>query len=374
LKLYGLTLLERNLRALEPSGVSRVTCLTTEADAPLVRRFLEEKSPWQFAHDVFATPPTVAHNFVLDARTLVAPPVFKHFLAQTTANVVEAEGKSLTFTTNVEGEKGKKTTFSAAELNALPQGFFLPVRNEAERIAAKKALRHSLIKPSDGWVSKHLNRPISISISRMLAYTAITPNQFSIFTGLLGIGTGVLLAQGGYWGFFLGALGFHLTSVLDGVDGELARLKFKASPLGQWLDTLVDNTSYIFALAGYLFGLFRDGASGFEKTAGITALTFMALALGSMYFYLKRFNKGGSLLNVEYSFQEGKTTFDRSMQTMSAFGRRDLFALIFFGLGAIGQLRMALVYIGILTAALFGFSIHAHITTAKKLRAAAIGK
>ena len=80
----------------------------------------------------------------------------------------------------------------------------------------------------------------------------------------------------------------------------------------------------------------------------------------------ERMEKGGSLLNIDYGFQEGKTGFQRFMQVMSAFGRRDLFALIFFGLGIIGQLRLALIYIGILTAALFGFSIYAHLRAGRK--------
>ena len=46
-----------------------------------------------------------------------------------------------------------------------------------KRRAAERALFRSLRKPQDGWTSRHLNRYISLSISRWLVKTPLRPNQ-----------------------------------------------------------------------------------------------------------------------------------------------------------------------------------------------------
>src|SRR5690606_18321905 len=52
--------------------------------------------------------------------------------------------------------------------------------------AAERALFRSLRKPEDGWTSRALNRPISLSLSRLLVKTPLTPNQVSL--GILAVG------------------------------------------------------------------------------------------------------------------------------------------------------------------------------------------
>jgi 1L-myo-inositol 1-phosphate cytidylyltransferase / CDP-L-myo-inositol myo-inositolphosphotransferase len=240
------------------------------------------------------------------------------------------------------------------------------VKNKDDLGKVKKALIGGLIKPTDGWVSRNLNRPISTRISRLLAPTSITPNQFTLFTGLIGLLTGIFMAMGGYFNYLIGATLFQATSVLDGVDGELARLKFQSSPYGQWLDTLVDNLSYVAGLAGIIIGICRTGAPEFVIIAGIVAILFTALTFLSMYLYLLRFNRGGSLLNIKYNFEEGNGWFDKVMRVVAIFGRRDLFALIFFGLGIIGQMPLALVYVCVMTIFAFVFLFPAHLQAAKE--------
>jgi phosphatidylglycerophosphate synthase len=169
-----------------------------------------------------------------------------------------------------------------------------------------------------------------------------------------------VLAQGGYWGFLIGGALFHLTSILDGVDGELARLKFKSSLYGKWLDFMCDNLAYLAALVGFLVGLFRDGISPFEKVASLTALGLTLCMMTSIILYYKRFNKDGRLLTVEYGFREGTGWFDRLMQWAEMLGKREWFALIFFSLSIFGKLQWALVYVCLVAAGVLLFSFEAH--------------
>jgi len=58
--------------------------------------------------------------------------------------------------------------------------------------------------------------------------------------GALGV---VLVFQGTWATLALGALLVQLQSILDGCDGEIARLKFKSSKIGEWLDNVLDDQS-----------------------------------------------------------------------------------------------------------------------------------
>ena len=85
----------------------------------------------------------------------------------------------------------------------------------------------SLVKAEDGPVSRSLNRPLSTRISMLLARARLPPDLVTWLAFALGLVAGLLLASGQGRA---GALVTHAASVLDGVDGELARLQLRASP------------------------------------------------------------------------------------------------------------------------------------------------
>jgi len=116
---------------------------------------------------------------------------------------------------------------------------------------AKNALLGRLRgKPRDGPVSHYLNRPISIRISRRLASLPITPNQISLISFLLCLVAAWLFADGGYVTLALGGLIAQFASIIDGCDGEIARLKFLKSDFGGWFDAVLDRYADAFLLFG----------------------------------------------------------------------------------------------------------------------------
>lgn len=128
----------------------------------------------------------------------------------------------------------------------------LDLSNWAERMddpqgrrRAFEQLFEACRKPVDGIVARHINRHISLFMSKRLVGTPVTPNIISGVTLLLGMLAGVSVARGGYGPILLGAFLWQWNSILDGVDGELARVRFEHSRLGQWLDTLSDDLSNI---------------------------------------------------------------------------------------------------------------------------------
>ena len=89
----------------------------------------------------------------------------------------------------------------------------------------------------DGIVSRYLNRPLSRPMARALSGTPTTPNQMTLFTLLLSVVAAAFVAAG--WNIPGGIL-IQAVSVVDGVDGELARLKGMASRFGAVLDAVTD--------------------------------------------------------------------------------------------------------------------------------------
>lgn len=139
---------------------------------------------------------------------------------------------------------------------------------------AKRLLRRSLTKETDGPISRYLNRPISSRISMALAHLPIHPDVVSLFACLLGLaGAWALWAGRG----ILGAVLVTLASILDGMDGEIARLQVRTSPGGALLDGVLDRLADAAILAGLAAWAIAEGT---EPAAAVVLAT--AATSGSM--------------------------------------------------------------------------------------------
>jgi choline kinase/phosphatidylglycerophosphate synthase len=110
-------------------------------------------------------------------------------------------------------------------------------------------LRKELTKPEDGLVSRYLNRRISTRISTVMYRRGfkIEPITVTLLSFILGLSASILLAMRV---FILGGLLVQISSVIDGVDGELARLYHKVTPWGGYVDSVLDRISDIAIVAG----------------------------------------------------------------------------------------------------------------------------
>jgi len=99
----------------------------------------------------------------------------------------------------------------------------------------------------NGYVSRHINRKMSEPMARLLARTAITPNQvtWTAFGIALLSFISFILGQN-----IIGGLLVQLSSIVDGIDGSLARLKGKTSEFGGFLDSILDRYADIFIVLG----------------------------------------------------------------------------------------------------------------------------
>lgn len=114
-------------------------------------------------------------------------------------------------------------------------------------------------KSSDGFMARHFDRHISLAISRRLLETAITPNQMTVLSTLLGLLGASFFLGTSRSAYVCGALLVWFHSVLDGCDGELARVRFQESPLGSDLDFWGDNLVHVALFSCLGLGLWLGG-------------------------------------------------------------------------------------------------------------------
>jgi CDP-L-myo-inositol myo-inositolphosphotransferase len=155
-----------------------------------------------------------------------------------------------------------------------PTAWWQDVDTPDDLRAASNRLRRSLTKDADGPVSRYLNRPISTRASMALAHLPIHPDVVSLVAFLfalagawaLGVGEGVA-----------GGLLVLASSILDGVDGEIARLRLRASAGGALLDGVLDRIGDAVVLGGLALWALDQGGD-----PAIVVLLAVAATSGAM--------------------------------------------------------------------------------------------
>ncbi len=151
--------------------------------------------------------------------------------------------------------------------------FWCDVDDEAALARAEQALFDRLRgKTADGPVARWFNRPLSIRLSRWLVRTAVTPNQVSLFSFALSLLAAGLFFLPGWAALAAAGVLAQLASILDGCDGEIARLKFRQSDYGGWLDAVLDRYADAFLLFGLTWHAWRETAWDGALVAGFLAI------------------------------------------------------------------------------------------------------
>ena len=122
----------------------------------------------------------------------------------------------------------------------------------------------------DGFISRSLNRRISRPCARLLSHTPVTPNQVSFASVGVALGTFFLFVYD--YPIAAGLLA-QASSIVDGIDGDLARLKRMTTAFGGFMDSILDR--YVDTLI--LLGL-TIWASGDSPETHVWLVGFLALA------------------------------------------------------------------------------------------------
>jgi CDP-L-myo-inositol myo-inositolphosphotransferase len=168
---------------------------------------------------------------------------------------VENGDTSLSGGIRVLASKGKAQAFD------IEDHYWIDVDDEKTFKRAETKLIATLKKTTDGPISRYLNRPLSTRITRYLLRTDITPNSVSFFSFMISMLGAFFFFLGGYSNLVIGALLAQVSSVIDGCDGEIARLKFQVTEFGGWFDAVLDRYAdgfLLFGLTYYVYAANRD--------------------------------------------------------------------------------------------------------------------
>jgi phosphatidylglycerophosphate synthase len=233
-----------------------------------------------------------------------------------------------------------RVRFDESKLEVDETGRF-PLSEAADTRPAETWLLRSLIKQREGFMSRHFERKISLAITRRLALTRVTPDMMTVVS----VGIGLLGAP-----FFLsespvyqlvGALLFLTHSILDGCDGELARLKFMESPHGAILDFWGDNVVHVGVFSCMAVGLSFAQDATWPLALGALAViaTLGAAARQSRDIMLDTAVGGDAMWIARFAEAFSSRDFIYLVIVMSAFGKAHWFLIlasigtpIFFGL------------------------------------------
>ena len=144
------------------------------------------------------------------------------------------------------------------------------VAGDADAATATTKVLLATMKPTDGMYAR-TNRRVSLRISRPLLDTFVTPNMVTFVSLLLGLAAGGLFTVGTRFAMVSAAVLAWTSSMIDGVDGELARARFQSSDLGRKLDVFCADLLYPVMLLGLGVGVARLTGERWWGVVGVAA-------------------------------------------------------------------------------------------------------
>ncbi len=183
---------------------------------------------------------------------------------------------------------------------------------------------------TEGLVSAHLNRRLSRPLAKLFARTPITPNQISFLSFIVAIGCLSLFLTGhNVWAGIVA----QTSSVVDGVDGDLARIKNMKSSFGGFFDAILDRYSDFAILGGLTFWALQFEVR-FDNMVVIAA--GLAATIGSFM--------------ISYSRAKAEVSFGKPFSGLMGYlASRDTRLLIIMVGSIVGHGTVTLIFLGAMT-------------------------
>jgi phosphatidylglycerophosphate synthase len=171
-------------------------------------------------------------------------------------------------------------------------------------VAASSQRRFSLediratYKWRDAWWTVYLVDPLASRLMLPLVnHTRITPNQVSSLSFVSGALAALSFLQGDHAWLVLGAALYHVSFVLDCIDGKIARLKGTGSVFGMWLDYSFDRYRVMICAVGLSYGQYvrSDGELRYVWLAVAIIFLDMLRYMDALQLYKLRRNMRGKL-------------------------------------------------------------------------------
>jgi phosphatidylglycerophosphate synthase len=117
---------------------------------------------------------------------------------------------------------------------------------------------HRTYKRKDAWWTVLLVDPVASRLVLPIAnHTRLTPNHVTAMSFAFGLASAAAFTRGDHLWLAMGALLYHVSFILDCVDGKLARLKGTGTVFGMWLDFTFDRYRVWICAAALGYGQYQ---------------------------------------------------------------------------------------------------------------------
>ncbi len=316
LKIAGLYLLERNIMVLSRAGVKKISLILSEEEEAFFNSSILRHIKKAEAEVAIMSGKPAEGSLVIPADIFIQ----QHYITN------------------------HATYFKKTRKNLEPviSDDLFPVEDREGCRKAEKKISEYIIKNTGGYIAQKINKRISIPVSRRLTVTRIHPNYLTVFNMIIGLLSSFFIFMAAsdnyrpetiYIFMVLGGFLFQAASVLDGVDGEVAKFTLKVSKIGGWLDTFSDNTTLILFLVSNSY-LFYTRMGGVVSLATILVLfAGLGIMLWSIVSYLRRYSDSGSLVAYDKEFLQKLPESDRLVSfalRMKYITKKEMFSIFFF--------------------------------------------
>ncbi|OGF64084.1 MAG: hypothetical protein A2Y62_15570 [Candidatus Fischerbacteria bacterium RBG_13_37_8] len=199
--------------------------------------------------------------------------------------------------------------------------------------SARNKILRSLITQKEGFISRNFNRHISLKLTSYIASFNIKPNSISFISFLISVLSGALFF---YKNPLWAGIAAQLSSIIDGVDGEIARVKFLSSRYGGYFDSILDRYGDVSIITGMAFYSLSA-----ERYEAVLIIAVMAM-VGSFMSMISK-----EKFHSEYGAPYLQRMYDGWTQYLPSSRDGRLF-IIFLG-GVFNQVFPALVILALLT-------------------------
>jgi phosphatidylglycerophosphate synthase len=192
------------------------------------------------------------------------------------------------------------------------------------------------------FVDDRLNRPLAWLLVRILEPTRVMPHHVTLASAALGLGAAVLLGWGRRPEQIAGAVLAQVSSVIDGADGMLARVRNQVTEFGGYLDVFCDRVVDFAILFGLGIGLYlRTGSvllgGGAIMAAGLHVLHTNLYYIAKFYRPFPTFGNCGEARAILYW----------GLLVMAVLDRMDIAAILLFAEGVIGVIFWIFAFFGL---------------------------
>ena len=293
LRIAGLSLLDRQLVALYRGGCSSITIVAQES-VQIPERARAIGIPIRMAPTLTVSEGrclVVDGSVFLETHDVIA-------LRQGASNLLDDQGHWLD-AKSIENRSEFQSTDIQPSHPKRPRSQNTTrareMRSQEAATRLEKELLSSTLSQGDGIVDRVFNRPLSRQLTQRLWNKGTSPNLVSIVSIAIGLISAFFLSTSRLELGILGALLFQLSAIIDCTDGDLARLQFKESQLGKWLDLVGDQVVHIAVFVGIGLGLLSE-----DRSLAISLLTGSAvlgavLAFASVLWAHRRTHKNARL-------------------------------------------------------------------------------